>query len=213
MNYDFLGDIDHAIVREHYAETSKPRMLIVTLVEDPRPLTNVAVLNRPYEIPEQLDWRKLCINGMTIDRGYTEAVFTALREETTYIMFIEDDTFPPLDAITRLVAQDTPIIGGWYPQRNRHKRMGIPHVMENGVRRNLDNPDGKLHIVETIPMGCTLMKTEVFRKVALPWFVTKPHFSQDVFFSQRARQAGYTLWCDTSILCKHIDRKTGEVFE
>src|SRR5205085_10998931 len=37
--------------------------------------------------------------------------------------------------------------------------------------------------------------------------------TQDSFFSQKARDAGYRLLCDTSVRSKHIDRNTGEVFE
>jgi hypothetical protein len=57
-----------------------------------------------------------------------------------------------------------------------------------------------VHEVYTIPMGCTLYSAEVFYKIEYP-------------FSQKLRDAGYTLYCDTSIRCKHIDRETSVVYE
>lgn len=200
-------------VQERYLETGKQRMLIVTLVASPEQPTSVPVLEREYRIPTTVERRFHCVYGMTIDRGYTEAVFTALRDDATHIMFIEDDTFPPLDAIERLLAHNLDIVGGWYPKRQEGPIVGVPIVIENGIRTTLDVPTGALQEVYTIPMGCTLVKTDVFKTLEMPWFVTTAQLSQDSFFSQKARDAGYTLWCDTSIRCQHIDRETGKIYE
>lgn len=200
-------------VQKRYLETGKQRMLLVTLVADTEQPTSVPVLERDYRIPATVERRRHCVYGMTIDRGYTEAVFTALREEATHVMFIEDDTFPPLDAIERLLAHDKDIVGGWYPKRQDGPTVGVPIVIENGIRKTLDQPDGSLREVYTIPMGCTLVKADVFKTIEMPWFVTTAQLSQDSFFSQKARDAGFTLWCDTSIRCQHIDRETGKIYE
>ena len=90
----------------------------------------------------------------------------------------------------------------------------MPIILNDGKRQTLDNPDGHAGLVElyTAPMGCTLIKVDVFKKIEMPWFVTTGQLTQDSFFSQKARDAGYTLWCDTSIRCDHIDRDTGIVY-
>jgi len=205
---------DVATVQSRYLETGKQRLLIVTLTASDTQPESVAALERPYVIPATIERRKHCIHGMTIDRGYTEAVFQAIRDGATHLMCIEDDTFPPLDAIERLLAHDEAIVCGWYPKRQTGKRVGVPIVLANGKRQTLDNPDGHAGLVElyTAPMGCTLIKVDVFKKIEMPWFVTTGQLTQDSFFSQKAREAGYTLWCDTSIRCEHRDRKTGLVY-
>jgi hypothetical protein len=205
---------DVATVQSRYLETGKQRLLIVTLTASDTQPESVAALERPYVIPATVERRKHCIHGMTIDRGYTEAVFQAIRDGATHLMCIEDDTFPPLDAIERLLAHDEAIVCGWYPKRQTGKRVGVPIVLANGKRQTLDNPDGHAGLVElyTAPMGCTLIKVDVFKKIEMPWFVTTGQLTQDSFFSQKARDAGYTLWCDTSIRCDHIDRDTGIVY-
>jgi hypothetical protein len=61
-------------------------------------------------------------------------------------------------------------------------------------------------------MGCTLFPAEVFLQATHPWFATTEHLTQDSFFSQKARDAGWRLVCDTAIRCQHVDRVTQEVF-
>lgn len=77
----------------------------------------------------------------------------------------------------------------------------------------MDNPDGSTVEVYTLPQGFTLIRTEVFRKLIHPWFVTTDQLSQDSYFSQLCREAGIKLWCDTSVKCDHVDRITGEIFK
>lgn len=202
---------DAAAVQRRYLDTGKQRLLIVTLTASETQPDTVPALERPYEIPATVERRRHCIHGMTIDRGYTEAVLHAVRDGATHLMCIEDDTFPPLDAIARLLAHDKDIVGGWYPKRQDGPRVGVPIILNNGKRQTLDNPDAYSGLVElyTMPMGCTLIKMEVFTRIEMPWFVTTGQLSQDSFFSQKAREAGYTLWCDPSIRCDHVDRDTG----
>ncbi len=197
-------------VQSRYLDTGKQRLLIVTLTASDTQPESVPALERPYVIPATVERRKHCIHGMTIDRGYTEAVFHAIRDGATHLMCIEDDTFPPLDAIERLLAHDQPIVCGWYPKRQAGKRVGVPIILKDGKRQTLDDPDAYFDLVKlyTAPMGCTLIKVDVFKKIEMPWFVTTGQLTQDSFFSQKARDAGYTLWCDTSIRCDHIDRDT-----
>ena len=210
----FLGTASATVrdVETRYLETGKQRMLIVTLTASAERPTQVPALDRPYRIPTTVEQRFHCIHGMTIDAGYTEAVFQALRDGATHLMCIEDDTFPPLDAIERLLVHDKDIVCGWYPKRQEGPRIGVPIILKNGKRQSLDTPDDSLVELYTAPMGCTLIKMDVFRRIEMPWFVTTGQLTQDSFFSQKARDAGYTLWCDTSIRCEHIDRITNKIY-
>ena len=84
---------------------------------------------------------------------------------------------------------------------------------------------GQLIEVDAVPMGCCLIKTEVFKNLPRPWFywtlgrdasmlqgdISYPiqvrqgthGCSEDLYFSLRARERGYRLLCDTSILVRH----------
>ena len=207
--------LNNSTVEQRYLEVGKQRVLIVSLSANKEQPSSIPVLERPYTIPAVVERRLHCIYGMTIDRGYTEAVMMAFKEGATHLMCIEDDTFPPLDAIEKLLAHDKDVVCGWYPKRQPGPRVGVPIILQDNKRCTLDNPESYTELVQlyTAPMGCTLFKTNIFEHIEMPWFVTTGQLTQDSFFSQKAREAGYELWCDTSIRCEHIDRDTGIVYK
>ena len=153
--------------------------------------------------------------GRSIDDAYTNIVETAIEDKADYIMTVEDDTFPPADAMLRLfnLIKENPktAVGAWYPMR-REPREGVPIILKAGIRQPLVD-DGKIHEVYTLPMGCSIFPVEMFMQIPFPWFKTTSHLSQDSFFSQLARDHGWKLLVDTSIKCKHIDRETGKIYE
>jgi hypothetical protein len=161
--------------------------------------------------PAGVECRVHNIYGLPTAEAYNEAGLTAMRDGADWLFTVEDDTFPPPDALVRLVNHNLDVVGAWYPKRET-PRTGVPIILKNGARQGLDDPDGSLREVYTIPQGCTLVRTDVLRTLPYPWFVTTPQLSQDSYFSQLAREAGVSLWCDTSIMCRHIDRVDGTVY-
>lgn len=167
------------------------------------------------ELPNNYQFKILNVHGRTIDDAYDYAVQEAIKDDADFMLTVEDDTFPQADAIVRLMqyAVNDPmgVYGAWYPKRTK-TRQGTSIVLKDGKREFLDD-DGQMHEVYTIPMGCTVYPMSLFYKVPRPWFVTTNVMTQDSFLSQLAREAGYKLYVDTAIKCKHIDRKTREIFE
>jgi hypothetical protein len=167
-------------------------------------------------IPSGMQVKYFNVFGREVGEAYNCAAQQACDDGADFLFTVEDDTFPPTDALVRLYdlyckTEEKCIVGAFYPKRNL-AREGTPIVIKEGKRRALV-ADGNIHEVYTIPMGCTLIPTAAFAATTYPWFVTTSHLTQDSFFSQKAREAGFKLLCDTSIRCKHIDRNTGEVFE
>lgn len=195
--------------QQNYLSQGNRRILIMVPTEHKAesglPVTEKLV------IPGTMEYKLHNIYGLPVDKAYNEAVLMAMREGCDYLLTIEDDTFPAGDGLVKLLNHNLDIVGGWYPMR-REPLEGVPIVVKNNQRQSLE-PDGNIHEVYTIPQGFTLFKVDIFRRLQHPWFVTTPQLSQDSFFSQLAREAGFKLWCDTSILCQHIDRETGKVYE
>lgn len=201
-------------VQQRYLEEGKQRILCVVPTElAPDPTKSLPVLEKLLW-PGEVEHRLHCIYGMPVADAYNEAALMALKEGATHLLCIEDDTFAPFDAVTKLLKHSVDVVGGWYPKRQPGPRTGTPIFIDpqTNERRSLDEPDGTMQQVYTIPMGCTLIRTDVFRHMPFPFFVTTPQLTQDSYFSQQAREAGYTLWCDTGIRCEHRDRKTGVVY-
>ncbi|MCC6740530.1 MAG: hypothetical protein IT452_15905 [Planctomycetia bacterium] len=80
------------------------------------------------------------------------------------------------------------------------------------------------HIVECngVAMGCTLWRTDLFRRLPPPWFVTVAGWfpeqggamamTQDLYFCKKAREAGRTFAVDMRVKVGHIDPGTGIVY-
>ena len=165
-------------------------------------------------IPTTIQVKFLNVHGRKVAEAYNYAVNEALHDGADFVLTVEDDTFPPKDAFVKLLehCQENPktIWGGWYLKK-QEPPTGVPIVIRNGKRDFLDS-DGQCHECYTLPMGCTLFPTQVFLQIPQPWFVTTDCLTQDSFFSQLARDAGWKLMCDTSIKCRHMDRVNGKVY-
>ena len=213
---DHVRDIEHRFIE---GENSNTKIMIAV------PVAN----HIPEE--EQKDFRLPCLDGLITPSGmqvkyytvhgrkvaaaYNDAVREFLKDGADFLLTVEDDTFPPADALVKLMkhmADGKRVVGAWYPKR-QDAYEGAPIVIGNNGKRGHLEADGEVHEVYTIPMGCTLYSAEVFYKIEYPYFETTDCLSQDSFFSQKLRDAGFKLYCDTSIRCKHIDRVTSKVYE
>jgi hypothetical protein len=200
-------------VAGRYLEKGDTKVLLVVPTEK-KAENGLPVLN-DLEIPSGVQVKIVNIHDMKIDDAYTYAANMAVMDKADYLLCIEDDTYPPKNAISKLInlvrENDKSIVGAWYPKRSELNE-GTPIIIKNGKRQAL-KADDKVHEVYTIPQGCTLIPSEVFINIRPPWFATTKNLTQDSFFSQLAREAGYKLLVDTSIRCKHKDRRTGKVYE
>jgi hypothetical protein len=201
-------------VEKRYLETGDVKVLAVVATEkkavDGLPCVDGIV------VPSGVQIKYYNVFGREVSAAYNHAAQVACDDGADFMMTVEDDTFPPPNALLKLLdlyrnETGKRVVGGWYPKRSA-VREGAPIVVRDGFRQALD-ADGGVHEAYTIPMGCTLFPVRVFADTEFPWFVTTDHLTQDSFFSQKAREAGYRLLVDTSLRCKHVDRKTGEVFE
>lgn len=201
-------------VEKKYLENGDVKCLVVVATREKA--EKLPVLDG-LEIPSGVQVKYYNVFGRSVHEAYNDAAMTALKDGADFMITIEDDTYPPTDAFVKLMnhfrSMEDPkvILGGWYPKKTE-SREGTPIVLVNNKRQALP-ADGKMHEVYTIPMGCTLFPTSVFLKTEFPYFATTESLTQDSFFSQKARDAGYKLIVDTAIRCKHVDVKTGKVFE
>lgn len=169
-----------------------------------------------WTIPGVFQQRTFVVDGRPVADAYNEAAAEALNSSADYLLCVEDDHVIPEGAFERLwhlhkSLGPKSIVGAWYPQR-KHPRTGTAIVVRDGQREYLQD-DGQVHDVYVIPQGFTLIPTSAFRAIPHPWFATTGVLSQDSFFSQLAREHGYTLHVDTSLRIQHVDRETGQVFE
>ena len=235
-----LPELDHVhTVEKNFLaeETPKTKVLIVVATEEKA----IDGDGKPYLpcienliMPSNILWIPYNVYGRQIDEAYNEAAMVFLHGRKNekgevgfapadYMLTVEDDTFPPDNALIKLLryfqtteSKDVDpfsigAVGAWYPKRHE-RREGAPIVIKDGKRTPLE-ADGEVHEVKSLPMGCTLYSRNTFLQATYPYFATTNILTQDSFFSQKLRDAGYKLYCDTSIRCKHIDRVTSKVYE
>lgn len=205
-------------VEQRFLESGKVRILVVIPTLIPRATIETDGLQclQGWTVPGTIERKVLVVDGRPIADAYTEAALTAMSDGADFILTVEDDHLIPAGTFERLYelrqqAGPRTIVGAWYPQR-KEPRIGAPIVIRSGNREYLAD-DGSIHEVASCPMGFTLIPTAVFREIPQPWFVTTGNLTQDSFFSQLAREAGYKLLVDTSCRIKHVDRETGRVYE
>ena len=146
----------------------------------------------------------------------------AAPKKPDFLLFVDDDCLPPWDGFIRLHERGLPIVAGMYflkqrpsyPLLWRNERMGY-------LRPGIDFKEGDLVEVDGTGCGFLLVRTEVFEAIERPWFKTGPTLSdvedrgrhtEDAFFFEKARAAGFKVFVDTAVRVGHEDRATGKVW-
>jgi hypothetical protein len=129
----------------------------------------------------------------------------ALELGATHILWLDSDMRFPPSTVEGLLARDVAMVGANY--RNRQKpecftaqrdRAWVSSVGRHGVEA-----------VESIGLGVTLIRTDVFRLLPEPWFPIEwsvehqGHIGEDVGFCRRAGAAGISVWVDHD-LSQHV---------
>lgn len=132
-----------------------------------------------------------------------------------YLLMIDSDTIVPKDALKHLLDPEVDIVLGLYRYKNETGDSPFFRFVpdENGsVRWRFDEvPDGRFE-VKNGGLGCSLVKVDVFNKIKKPYFHFEEresgcHTSEDIWFLDRCRNAGMTIWADGRVKCKHAGRK------
>jgi hypothetical protein len=153
-----------------------------------------------------------------------------------YILTLEDDNVVPADAHVRLL-ESIEMEPKWdavsgiyftkgevnmpmaYGSPDDFERTGVVDFRPRDIRECL--AAGKVMPVNGIAMGCTLWRTELFRQIEPPWFVTVADvvegkgvqgFTQDLYMCKRAREAGKRFAVDMRVRVGHLDVGTNVLY-
>lgn len=123
----------------------------------------------------------------------------------THLMLVETDNTFPRDAVLRLLARDKPVVGATYLGRSApHGVMG----RELDITHAIDVSGGGCREVARLPVGCMLIRRDVLEALEapgeplwrLPWNARTGLFDTDDYdFCDRAREAGFSVWCDCDL--------------
>jgi len=123
----------------------------------------------------------------------------------SHIFFMDSDMTPPPDIITKLIAHDKDIVSGIAFKRFApYEPCFFKSITEDKAEHYFDYPENELLEVEGVGMACCLIKREVFDKLEEPYFFPKEGIGEDLAFCVRAKEAGFKMYVDTSIVVGHV---------
>lgn len=157
------------------------------------------------------------VSVQPVDNARNEIVKVFLESDCTHLFFIDSDTIPPLNALRLMLAYDKDIITALTPiikyDENRKNDSGGFYPQWNVVTLNDEviKEDIGLQEVKTAGSSCIMIKREVFEKIPKPWYRflyeddngKETQISEDVLFCIKAANAGFKVWCDTTMKCGH----------
>lgn len=154
-------------------------------------------------------------SGSLIYTARNELATAAIQIEADYVFWLDSDMVFKPDTLIRmfdtLQKNDLDILSGLYFRRvPPYSPVLFDRLEMEGEACNWsefkDIPEG-LFEIGGCGFGCVLMKTDVFLDVFAKFqncFAPIANNGEDVAFCWRARQCGYKIYCDPSVICGHV---------
>lgn len=145
--------------------------------------------------------------GYSIDQIRNLIASWSVNNNYDYLFSVDHDIKFDTDTLKKLLSHDKDIVTGIYRQRLEREILEIYDFSYNNISYN-DLSD--FQKVGACGFGCVLVKTSVFSKMGYPQFLYqhaldhKDTFSEDLYFCRKARECGFDLWVDSTVICDHI---------
>lgn len=145
-------------------------------------------------------------SGSQISMQRNELVLAAKEKGATHLFWLDSDIVAPAETINELLSHGKDIVGATYCKKVP------PYEMVGKLKR----ADGRLKPATYMPGGCMLVRMEVYEKLEWPWYFEVAHpaekiiTSEDYSFCNKAREAGFEIWCDLDLTQRlgHIGSQT-----
>ena len=217
-NYEVPG-AESYVMDEFLPKDFLKVMIAIPAIQDPTWFFTMAMNAIAYP-PNYTKTTQICW-GREIGEARNHMVHNALNGGFEYILFLDDDVFPPPDIFIKLLSHQTDIASALYCTKCEPSYPLIFEDEGNGCFTDWELGD----VIKTwgCGLGATLINTRIFKegKIKEPWFKTTKleaigdpqgggwHWrsgTEDLFFYTKVYDAGYELLVDTSIQCYHYDR-------
>lgn len=155
-------------------------------------------------------------SGSLIYAARNSLATAAIEKEMDFVFWLDSDMVFREDTLVRMMdtlqKNDLDILTGLYFRRVPpytpvlYDRLDINEDDTCNFSEFTTIPE-KLFEVGACGFGCVLMKTDVFFDVQGKFgnmFAPIGNNGEDVAFCWRARQCGFKIWCDPTIVCGHV---------
>lgn len=141
------------------------------------------------------------VAGTLIADQRQKLVMMAIKQGADYILFLDSDMRFPSYLLERLLAHDKDIVACNYATRRLPvKTVAFSDFAELKCVYSLDKTG--LEEVDAVGMGAMLIKTEIFKKLPLPWFSISylpsgnMYIGEDIYFCKLAQANGMKVYVD-----------------
>ena len=183
----------------------------------------------------------LDVSGHDVDfeyvRGYDCATARnkiarlAIDSQTDWVLMVDNDVVLPKDALQNLLDDPQQVTLGIYVHRDTDNlyrgRTCVCKLYDENGEKYFNYPleseysadeikalrsDGQFKVkIHGGGMGCALIMTKVFEKIAYPWFDWSNYkngrmLSEDLYFCENLRKHKIPVYADTRVLCGHMLR-------
>ncbi len=180
---------------------------------------------------DEIDCALLSLQGTNIantrntlvNNGKSDLEFQTLPDSFTHYLFVDADTVPTLEIVTKLLSYDLDVVSAAYKSREQSYSYvgGLFEYTDDGEFKDalkLKTDSVGLMEVDWVGAGCLLIKKEVFEHTPYPWFnypimeITKngnKHkriIYEDVGLCMTLKQAGFKIFMDCDSEAKHLAR-------
>lgn len=164
------------------------------------------MMNLPYEFIPIFQY------GAYVSVNREHIVEAARKVKADYLLFIDHDMKFYNVTIDLLIKHNKDIVAALYNYRFQPITPMVKMFGHNGgviLAKTKDIPDEPFKVAG-IGMGCCLIKMSVFDKLGTPYFPMKYDEkgfvirSEDIGFCEKARDAGYDIWCDPTLSVGHV---------
>ena len=172
----------------------------------PKTFTSVLKLKKPEGV--ELHWA--VTEDSVVYHARNMFVERALNGEYDYVFMIDSDMVLPEDTLLRLLAHKKGIVSGLCFKRRfpyEPACLSICRVVNNkAIHQNVvDWTPKQLIQVEGVGSACILINTDVYTMIEEgKWYMPTLEFSEDYSFCIRARDKGFKVFVDTSLVIGHI---------
>lgn len=152
--------------------------------------------------------------GLEIPFNYNELARATLAARLDWLWLLDDDHVFPPDLLLNLLGRNVDIVTPLYLRR-RPPFLPVLHgdATRKFVRYNFNYLRGQTGLVDltadgAAPTGGMLIRRRVLEKMADPWFeygqINTELGSWDIYFCEKARQAGFSLYVDADNTMGHL---------
>lgn len=145
--------------------------------------------------------------GCNVHQTRTNIVKEAQKYNCTHLLFIDYDMLFEDDLAEKLMKHDKDIIG--VNSMVRDLPLTTTVKLHNEKGEQIYEPSTELFECQAVGTGVMMIKMSVFDKLPQPWFFYEQNGGEmktgsDMWFCNKAKEAGFKIWCDPRIKVGHI---------